>query len=216
MSNAGEIQSVLFKQVPGGYVFQQPNPWVLGRSSRYLVNEAQKAALLAIVTPRRPVLRGAVILAGVLLWAVTASLLVWAFSSHDEPTTLDVLAIVVLIVGPMLAALIVALQRNLRRMRSILAGAPRTDERITSGELRRAMADAMSMKRALLIAAIWFFTCLMQVAGLVIRNARHPLFSDAQSFISLFVAIVAAGLVLQYFLIALRKLSKRMGGARPA
>jgi hypothetical protein len=212
MSNVGEIQSVLFKQVPGGYVFQQPNPWIFGRSSRYLVNEEQKAALLAIVTPRRPVLRGAVILAGVLLWAVTASFLVWAFSSHNEPTTLDVVAISVLIVGPMLAALIVALQRNLRRMRSILAGAPRTEERITRGELRRAMADGMSMRRVLLIVAIWSFTGLMQVAVLVIRNARHPPFSDAQSFINLFVVILAAGLVLKYLLIALDK--RRTGGAR--
>jgi hypothetical protein len=205
MSNVGEIQSVLFKQVPGGYVFQQPNPWVFGRSSRYLVNEAQKAALLAIVTPRRPILKGAVILAGVLLWAVAASTLVWAFSSHDEPTTRDVIAMLVLIVGPMLAALIVALQCNLRRMRSVLAGAPRTDERITRGELRRAMADAMSMKRALLIGGTWTFTCVMQTFGLVVRNARHPLFSDALSFINLFVAIVAAGLAVHYLLIALRK-----------
>ena len=53
MSNAGEIQSVLFKQVPGGYVFQQPNPWVFGASSRYFVNEAQKAALLAIINDSR-------------------------------------------------------------------------------------------------------------------------------------------------------------------
>jgi hypothetical protein len=205
MSNVGEIQSVLFKQVPGGYVFQQPNPWIFGRSSRYLVNEEQKAALLAIVTPRRPVLRGVMILAGVLLWAVTASFLVWAFSSHNEPTTLDVVAISVLIVGPMLAALIVALQRNLRRMRSILAGAPRTEERITRGELRRAMVDAMSMKRTLLIGGTWTFTCVMQTFGLVVRNARHPLFSDALSFINLFVAIVAAGLAVHYLLIALRK-----------
>jgi hypothetical protein len=205
MSNVGEIQSVLFKQVPGGYVFQQPNPWVFGRSSRYLVNEAQKAALLAIVTPRRPVLKGVVILTGVLLWAVAAPTLVWAFSSHDEPTTRDVVATLVLIVVPMLAALIVALQRNLRRMRSVLAGAPRTDERITRGELRQAMADAMSMKRVLLIGGTWTFTCLMQTFGLVIRNARNPLFSDALSFINLFVAVVAAGLAVHYLLIALRK-----------
>jgi hypothetical protein len=209
MSSVGEIQSVLFKQVPGGYIFQQPNPWIFGRSSRYLVNEAQKAALLAIVTPRRPVVRGAVILAGVLLWAVAASILVWAFSSHDEPTALDVIAIIVLIVGPMLGALIVALQRNLRRMRPILAGASRTDQRITRGELRRAMANAMSMKRALLIGCTWTFTCLVQVFGLVIRNAHHPLFSDVQSFINVFVAAMAAWLASYYLLIVLRKVRRQ-------
>ena len=226
MSNVGEIQSVLFKQVPGGYVFQQPNPWVFGRSSGYLVNEAQKAALLAIVTPRRPILKGAVILAGVLLWAVAASTLVWAFSSHDEPTTRDVIAMLVLIVfflgamqeGPeiqwgahifgylvtIMGAVAAELQ-SIGHRRVVLAGAPRTDERITRGELRRAMVDAMSMKRTLLIGGTWTFTCVMQTFGLVVRNARHPLFSDALSFINLFVAIVAAGLAVHYLLIALRK-----------
>ena len=209
MSNVGEIQSVLFKQVPGGYVFQQPNPWVFGASSRYFVNEAQKAALLAIITPRRPILRAAVILVGVLLWAAAASTAVWAFSGHDEPMASDVVAMIVLIVVPMFAALVVALQRNLRRMRSVLAGAPRTEERITRGELRQAMASAMSLKRSLLIGATWTFTCSMQVFSLLIRNARYPLFSDAQSFINLFVAIMAAGLAVHYLVIALRKVRQK-------
>ena len=95
MSNAGEIEAVLFKKVEGGYVFQQPNPWLFGRSSRYLVSEAQKAALLAIIMPRRPVLRIAIITIGVLLWAVAVSTAVWAFGSgHDNPTTGDFAAIV--------------------------------------------------------------------------------------------------------------------------
>src|SRR5882757_8285065 len=121
MSNVGEIEAVLFKKVEGGYVFQQPNPWLFGRSSRYVVSEAQKAALLAIITPRRPVLRIAIITVGVLLWAVAVATAVWAFGSgHDNPAAGDFAAIVVLMVVPMLAALIVALQRNLRRMRPIL------------------------------------------------------------------------------------------------
>jgi hypothetical protein len=46
MSNVAEIEAALFKQVGGGWVFQAPNPWVFGRTSRYLVNETQKAELL--------------------------------------------------------------------------------------------------------------------------------------------------------------------------
>jgi hypothetical protein len=208
MSNVGQIQSVLFKQVPGGYVFQQPNPWVFGRSSRYLVSEAQKAALLAIIMPRRPILKAVVILAGILLWVVAVAAAM-AFFGHEEPTASDVVVMIVLTVVPMFAALVVALQRNLRRMRSIIADAPRTEERITNGEVRRAMANAMSLKRVLLIGAMWTFTCSMQVFILVIRNARHPLFSDAQSFVNLFAAIMAAGLAVHYLVIALRKVRQR-------
>jgi hypothetical protein len=131
---------VLFKPVTGGCVFQAPNPWVFGRSSRYLVTDAQKAELLAIITPRRRILRIAVITIAILLWAAMVATLVWAVSSHDEPTMRDGFAILALIVVPMFLALVVALQRNLRRMRRLLAGAPRTQERIARRELRRAMA----------------------------------------------------------------------------
>jgi hypothetical protein len=213
MSNVGEIESVLFKRVPGGYVFQQPNPWVFGRSTRYLVNEAQKSALLAIITPRRPILRIAVITIGFFLWAGAAGTIVWAVSSHDEPTASDVFAMFALILVPMFVALVIALQRNLRRMRSVIAGAPRTDERITNGELRHAMANAMSFKRSLLIGSAWTLTFLLQVFSLAIGNARHPLFSDVQSCLNLFTAIVAAGLAAYYLGIAIRKLRQKPAAA---
>jgi tryptophan-rich sensory protein len=208
MSIVGEIQSMLFKQVPGGYVFQQPNPWVFGRSSRYLVSEAQKAALLAIITPRRPILTAVVILAGTLLWVAAVAIAI-AFFGHDGPTVSDVAATIVLSAVPMFVALVVALQRNLRRMRAVIADAPRTEERITHAEVRKAMANAMSMQRALLFGAVWTFLYSVQVYVLIIRNARHPLFSDAQSFVSLYLVIMAAGFAVHYLVIALRKFRQK-------
>ncbi len=210
MSNVGEIEAVLFKRVAGGYIFQQPNPWLFGRSSRYIVDEAQKAAILAIIMPRRPVLRIAVITAAILLWTAAVATAVWAFGSgHDSPTAGDFVAIFGLIVVPIVGALIFALQRNLRRMRPILAGAPPTDEKITRGELRHAMANALTVKRALLIGAAWSLTCAMQAFSLVVRNARHPLFSDAQSYLNLLTALIALGLAAYYLSIAIRKLRQK-------
>jgi NADH:ubiquinone oxidoreductase subunit K len=209
MSDAAEIEAVLFKEVGGGYVFQAPNPWVFGPRSRYLVTAAQKAELLAIITPRRPILKIVLITAGILLWAVAASTIVWAVSSHDDPTAGDAIAMFVLIVVPIFLALVVALQRNLRRMRCILAAAPRTEERITSGELRCAMANAMSFKRSLIIGALWTVTCLAQVFTLVIRNAQHPLLSDVQSWLNAFTGVVAAGLAAYYLVIAVRKIAPK-------
>lgn len=209
MSTAAEIEAVLFKPVGDRYVFQAPNPWVFGRKSRYLVTEAQKQALLAIVTPRRPVLRIAVITAAILLWTVAVATMCWAVSPHDNPTAIDALAMFVLIVVPIFGALIVALQRNLRRMRPILAGAPRTEERITQSELRQAMAKAMSLRRSLILGAVWTGIGLMQVFNLVIRNGRHPLFSDVQSCLNFLTLIIAAGLAVYYFTVAVRKLRQR-------
>jgi hypothetical protein len=209
MSNAREVESVLFKPVAGGYVFQAPNPWVFGRMSRYLVNDAQKAALLAIIMPRRPILRIALITAVIVAWAGAAGAIVWALSNHDQPAFADVAAIFALVLAPIYLVWVVALQRNLRRMWPILADAPRTEERITSGELRRAMADAMSLKKLLLLAACWVFTSTMQVMILVARNAQHPLFSDAQSYVALFTGVLAAGLAVHYLVLVARKLRAR-------
>ena len=69
--------------------------------------------------------------------AVAAATIVWAVSSHDDPTASDALAMLVLILAHGFLALIIALQRNLRRMQRVLAAAPRTHERINSGELRQ-------------------------------------------------------------------------------
>ena len=209
MSDTAEIEAALFKKVGNGYVFQAPNPWVFGRSSRYLVTAAQKAELLAIVMPRRPILRVAVITTGILLWAAAASTIVWAVSGHDDPTTSDAFAMLALILVPMFLALIAALRRNLRRMQHILAAAPRTEECITRGEQRQAMANAMSFKRSLMICVLWTAASLLQLSALAIRNAQHPLFSDVQSYLNGFTAIVAAGLAAYYFSLVIRKITQK-------
>jgi hypothetical protein len=209
MSSAAEIEAVLFKKFGDRYVFQAPNPWAFGRKSRYLVTDAQKQELLAIVMPRRPVVRIAAITIGILLWTAAASTIMWAVSPHADPTVSDAVAMFVLILVPIFLALVVALQRNLRRMQPILAGAPRTEERITHHELRQAMTRAISPRRALLLGALWTVTCGSQVFILVIRNARHPLLSDVQSYLNLFTATVAAGLVVYYLVVAIRKIMQK-------
>ena len=47
MSKAGwPINPFLFKQVPGGYVFRAPSPWMFGRARHYYLTHAQKEELL--------------------------------------------------------------------------------------------------------------------------------------------------------------------------
>ena len=213
MSNAAEIEAVLFKPVGDRYVFQAPNPWVFGRKRRFLVDDAQKQELLAIVTPRRPVLWASAITLAILLWTVAVAILAWAVSPHPDPTALDALAMAVLIVIPILGALVVALQRNLRRMRPILAGAPRTEERITPSELRQAITKAISLRRALILGAVWAGIGLLQVPNLVIRDGQHPLFSDVQSYLNALTLIVATGLAVYYLVLAIRKFRQKEAAA---
>jgi hypothetical protein len=208
LSNAGEAVSALFKPIAGGYLFQRPNPWVFGRTTRYIVSEAQREGILAVIRPRRPVLRVAVITAAVLAWAIAAATIVWALSPHADPTASDALAIFALVLLPIYGAWVVALQRNLRRIEPFIAGALRTNERITSTQMRRAMAKTISLRALLIYAALWSVTSSLQVFTLVMRNGRHPLFSDVQSFLNLFTAVAAAGLALHYLAMAVRKMRR--------
>ena len=206
MSNVEYIESALFKRVAGGHVFQAPNPWLFGQSSRYLVNDMQKAQLLAIVTPRRPMLRVALMTAGIALWVVAAAAIVWAFGSrHDQLTGYDIVAMILLIQVPLVLALMLALQHTLRRMQPVLVGAPRTDERISRSELRQAAVKAMTFRATLLIGAAWVIIILVGIFTLVMNSDRHPLFSDAQSFLNVFSVITAVGLAAHFLVIVVRK-----------
>ncbi len=213
MSQAAEIEAVSFKSLGDRYVFQAASPWLFGRGERYLVTKAQKRELLAILTPRRPVLRIAAITAAIVAWTAVVALAVWLFSGADQPGTREVAAIFISIVVPLFLAVVVALRRNRRRMHPILAGAPRTEERITRREQRTAMANAVTLRRAVMFGTLWSMICGLQVFALVMRNDRHPLFGDAQSYIKLFAATLAAGLVAYYLVLIVRKLRQKSAGA---
>src|SRR5438105_4507902 len=126
MSNTTEIEAVLFKRSGDRYVYQSPNPWVFGRSERYLVTEAQKAELMTLIAARRPNLRTMLITAGVLFWAAAASLIVWTLSPHENPTALDALAIAALVLIPPYLACVAALHWQQSRIRPIIVDAPPT------------------------------------------------------------------------------------------
>jgi hypothetical protein len=210
MSNASEIEAALFKRSGERYIYQAPHPWLLGRTKRYLVTEAQKAQLMTILAARRPKLRIALVAGGVSAWALAAGLIAWALSPHDNPTVTDALAITALVAIPLYLACVAALHWQLRRIRPILAEAPRTNERITRREMRKAMTGAMSVRKSLLLAATWVFVCVTQVAILVDRSWHHAaLFSNVQSYFNTFTAVLGALLALYFLAVAIRKVEAR-------
>ena len=213
MSTAAEIEAAMFKRMGDHYAFQAPSEWVVGPKRRYLVTEAQKQELLAIATPQHPALRIAIVTLAVLVWAIAVSGLLWMLSAHDDPTILDLLAMAALIMLPLFLGWMVMVRRNLRRMQPILAQAPRTEERITSREQRAAMAGALSLRRAVIYGSLWTCVLAFQALILVLRNNRLPLLDDVQSYLSIFTAVIAAGLAVYYFGIAVRRVA---GNAKPA
>jgi hypothetical protein len=67
----------------------------------------------------------------------------------------------------------------------------------------------VTLRRLLVIVALWTTTCLLQIFILVTRNGKHPLLSDFQSYLNVFTAIVAAGLTAYYLVLALRKIGQK-------
>src|SRR4030081_1220433 len=63
-----QIAATLFRPAPGGYVYREPYRWPFGAAPHYLVNEDQKAAIMAIVISKRP------ILAQVILWSTLCAM----------------------------------------------------------------------------------------------------------------------------------------------
>ena len=207
------IEAILFKPAAGGFIYRAPNPWVFGAADHFLVNEAQKHDILEIVVARRPILRLAAITVALLLWGIGIGTLCWAFSGHEDPTAADVVVMIVMTIAAMFLALHGAIRRKLRRLQPILAGLPRSNERITSAELRKAMTGSISFKAALWTGILWTVTCLSQIFVLVIRNDRHPLFADAQSWTTLFLLTAAALLAARHFRLAIRKAGRRQVAA---
>jgi hypothetical protein len=115
---ADNREALMFKKVPDGYVFRAPNQWVFGRTRHYLVTEAQKAQLLAIVTTRSQA-----VFWGVFVGLIGASTAALAYGSGPgHPTARDF--VVMLARGPLwvYAALLISIRPTALRLQPLLDG----------------------------------------------------------------------------------------------
>ncbi len=211
--NCRQIEAALFKPTPSGFIYKAPNPWIFGRADHYVVSAAQKTELLGILVAPRPLLRLAMIIAGVLLWAVAGGIIGWAFSPHEEPTIGDVVIMIMLTIAGLFLALHLAIRHTLRRVQPILAGTTRTTAVITASDIRSAMNKAMSFKGAVFAGSMFAVNCAAQLFTLTIRNSRHPLFSDAQSVLNVFLLLLCAAVAIKYFRLAIGKVRRKQADA---
>jgi hypothetical protein len=80
------IESINFKQVPDGYVYRAPSRWLFGPARHYLANEAQKAAIVAVLTPRRPILFQSILWIAFTSMVAAGGGIVWACTGDSDPT----------------------------------------------------------------------------------------------------------------------------------
>lgn len=213
MSKASDqIRSLLFKPVPGGFVYRAPNPMIFGHGAHYLVSQAQQDAIVSTLTPRRPWLILAVWSA--VFWLALSAIVVSIFLFTPSYSTTSTVILTWAMAALAILVLHVSARRKLSRVQPILAGAPLTDQRITSAEMRQALNKPLSHRR-LLIAGLAFAVASVAsgVAVFFLRNENVSLFSDVQSLLYSFNAVMLGLASASNFNVAARKSKQAEGTA---
>jgi hypothetical protein len=211
---ADNREAIMFKAVPDGYLFRAPNPWVFGRARFYLVNAAQKAELLAIITARSQLVFWVALVA--LIGASTAAIA--CGSGHDNPTAGDAIIMLALIPVWIYAALLISIRPTARRLQPLLAGLPPTDQRITALDLRMAVRKTISFGQYI---ALGVSQAIMSAAFIVLvwqktDGGRVSVFQDGGVLIFAFVAVVFVVSSISFLVAAVSKAKDPPDEAGPA
>jgi len=163
-----------FKPLAEGYVFQSPNPWIFARPRYYLVNEAQKKEIAALLGRWRLLLMTIILIIFVLFGSFISFMMLFpaafirlagpALQFGIAPFSVMLSVLLTLLIAPLIAVPQIYLSRGLR---APLASAPRTNERITMAEQLPRIAGAVSGK--VLVLCLVSGICLMgsAILGLV-------------------------------------------------
>jgi hypothetical protein len=205
---ADHREAIMFKKGPDGYVFRAPNPWVLGRKRFYLVNEAEKTKLLAVITARSQAVFWVTFVT--LISASTAALAY--FSGHNNPTTRDFVIMLALLPVWLYAAALVSIRPTARRLQPLLAGLPRTEQRIT------AVRKTVSFRQYFMLGVS---QAIMSVALILLaldktEGGRVSVFEDGGAFIFVFSAVVFVVSALSFLGAALDKARRKQAEPQPA
>lgn len=170
-----QTEATLFQPVDGGYVYREPYRWPFVEAPHYLVNEDQKAALAAVVIPRRPVLWQVVMWSTLVLMVALACVGAWLYTGHESPTVVDGFAMILLTVGEIAVGLAILFWWKRRQVRPLLANLPRTELRITQAQIRAAAANAMPDGQIRLAAIAGVFASLAMLVNAGLQLAWHNL-----------------------------------------
>jgi TPR repeat protein len=184
------IAAAYFRPTVGGFVYRAPNPWIIGRPHHYIVTAAQRDAIAGILAPRPRA--WAKLALGVIL-AVALIAVMAAYFAPRYPATTSI----VILAGILLLAVFTAhrwAMRRLHRLLPILAGAPRTDEHITTADMMSALrtADAnqkVSPRQWVITGFSLAVASLAMIALAIIRWEDGKLFSDPLSLLFAWYAV---------------------------
>jgi hypothetical protein len=202
-----------FKAVNGGYVFQNPNPWVFARPSYYLVNDAKKAEILVHLGRWR-----------LMIFLVSVTPLLFALTAIVcSPTLGSFLLPVSRALGPVLFTLVVCASATIlmslvmaipqiylaRSLRPLLADAPRTAERIKIAEQLPTIAASVSS--TVLVASLIGGLGMMGGGGAMLVDAYYE--GHLARSLAASLPLMLLGMLLTAYLVYLLRLKTKMARA---
>lgn len=188
------MAGAMFMPVPGGYVFREPYRWPFTQAPHYLVNEAQRDKLLAMIGPKRPILWQITLWGTLCLMVAAAGFMVWALTRHENPTVIDTISMIALTFVQVVVAFLVLRWHKLRGLRPLLAGLPTTDLRISRSDMQRQMMNAMSVRQLILLGAINVMAC----TSFLISGIIFLVLSQWQGMLHLAGALLFGALAIVY------------------
>jgi hypothetical protein len=203
-----------FKPTDDGYIFQSPNPWIFGWPRYYLVSEAQRAAILPYLGRWRLLLLISVLAEVALLGLLIAflNLAPAAFLRLVAPAFhfgIGIFAVGMFVLLMVLLAPLIAIPQIYlnRRLAPLLAGVPRTEQRIALGDQLPNIARSMSGK--VLALGLVGGVCLMgaAIAGLIEAHSEGRWMNGL--WFPFLAPFAMGAAVTSYFLYLLRLRSKQ-------
>jgi hypothetical protein len=207
-----QANEVAFKAVDGGCVFQSPNPWIFARPRYYLVSEEKKAEISQVLGRWRRlfVLSSASCL--LFCFAATAFLLM-LIRLWPGIAGLGLPLFIPLIILVCSTSVVVPQAYLTRRLRPLLADAPRTNERIT---VREQLAKAaMSLSSRLLTVGL-VAGLIATAAGLLLLLGTVLLKDLGEGLIGALIISIGSAMLTAYFayLIRLKAELKRVAAGK--
>lgn len=199
------VEATMFKRVGDRYLLRAPGFWPFRPARHYLVDQAQKDAILARLKRHRT--RGLLLALVVWLMLIAAIVaLIALLTGHDDPTVVDFLVILVLA----LVTFVLCMQNyTVLIVRPMTAGLAETSEPFTFRErleaARKSARNAKPFRQPVLLGALYSVGCAANTFAFLLSTsgARHLTWRDGAPFSTLFVAVLLGGLAVRFFLLEL-------------
>ena len=204
-----KLSDVIFKAVPGGYVYRAPQAWIVGRGDHYFVTEAQKSQIIALSKSPQFIVMFSWMMGLLFVGLAAAFTLIWYRHSYQFPdlTSVDQAIILVTTIVALASAVVMTTRPQIKRLQPLLAKLPKSDLRLSRKDLRRAIMEANSSQQ--LNKQAWI--CLFCAGVSMLQVYTRPL-AHMGDFLSILLIVSACSCAAAAIILFRQAWQKKAGG----